>query len=322
MWFFHRKIFVIQLSTLKALMIRLSRQNYDIVTVGCLNSGRAFYRYWAEQKEKVICYFHQYPVKDVSLNVSSENALKYITNKYKQSNITEAITPTLEDLRNFHYAALLEYPEYAKGIAGALFGLFFVRYDDFITDDLSGMYNGKMIWYDGTPVKTDFSSFYDPPFDPRINKSNCYRFMTWTSKDNDCYPKKCALGDHGWQGADGEVHCFSIAYKLSNYTEELYSIDDSLCDIQRKRRHISMYPATFRNKDEYQFIVEKLRDDLNTDQPIFYQYHTVLFGLWYFRGVGYRWNDFSQNSDFGFIDPNFSPQRNISQCYRFLAIPC
>uniref|UniRef100_A0A1I8EL34 Uncharacterized protein n=1 Tax=Wuchereria bancrofti TaxID=6293 RepID=A0A1I8EL34_WUCBA len=163
------------------------------------------------------------------------------------------------------------------------------------------MYGGKMIWYDGTLAKTDFSSFYDSSFNPRVNKSNCYRFMTWAIEDNDfkivafecnqkdlpqkitkyeydwnkniqlvmdkdlSYPKRCALGDHQWKRAN---------------------------------------------------------DDLKIDQPMFYRYHFVLFGLWYFRGAGYRWSDFSQNFNFEFIDPNFNPQLNISQCYRFLAIPC
>uniref|UniRef100_A0A0R3RVP3 Agglutinin_C domain-containing protein n=1 Tax=Elaeophora elaphi TaxID=1147741 RepID=A0A0R3RVP3_9BILA len=198
------------------------------------------------------------------------------------------------------------------------------------------MYVNKIIWYDGTPATTDFSSFYDHSFDPRVNKSNCYRFMTWAIEDNDCktiliknldYPKRCALGDHGWKGADGETHCFSIVYKMSNHTEQLYSIDDSLCRIQRQRKHIAMYPAVFREKEEYEFIIGKLQvihfpDDLKADQPMFYQHHSILFGLWYFRGAGYRWSDLSQNSNFEFIDPNFNPQLNTSQCYRFLAIPC
>ncbi|KAL3986079.1 hypothetical protein ACH3XW_41280 [Acanthocheilonema viteae] len=336
----------------------------------CLNNGHSFYRYSAEQKKKVICYFFQFPIKEVSLNISTENALQRIVLKYKQNNITEAIAPTLEDLRNFHYAALLEYPEYAEGLVGALFGLFFTRENGFVNNDSSGMYGGKMIWYDGTPAKTNFSSFHDPLFNPRVNKSHCYRFMTWATEDNDfkivafeckqkvtiyhyligfsylidlpqktatqeydCetkislanknlnYPKRCALGDHGWEGTDGEVHCFSIVYKMSNHTEQLYSIDDSICRIQRQRTHIRMYPAVFREKKEYEFIMKKLQDDLKTDQPMFYQYHSVLFGLWYFRGAGYRWSDFSQNSNFGFIDPSFNPRLNTSQCYRFLAIP-
>ncbi|VDO57957.1 unnamed protein product, partial [Onchocerca flexuosa] len=109
------------------------------------------------------------------------------------------------------------------------------------------MYGGRMIWYDGTPATTDFSSFYDSSFNPGVNRSNCYRFMTWAIKDNDCkhendwdtkiglvmdkdlsYPRRCALGDHGWQGVDGEVHCFSIVYKMLNYREQLYSIDNSI----------------------------------------------------------------------------------------------
>ncbi|VBB28883.1 unnamed protein product [Acanthocheilonema viteae] len=293
----------------------------DEIANGCLNNGHSFYRYSAEQKKKVICYFFQFPIKEVSLNISTENALQRIVLKYKQNNITEAIAPTLEDLRNFHYAALLEYPEYAEGLVGALFGLFFTRQNGFVNNDSSGMYGGKMIWYDGTPAKTNFSSFHDPLFNPRVNKSHCYRFMTWATEDNDYYPKRCALGDHGWEGTDGEVHCFSIVYKMSNHTEQLYSIDDSICRIQRQRTHIRMYPAVFREKKEYEFIMKKLQDDLKTDQPMFYQYHSVLFGLWYFRGAGYRWSDFSQNSNFGFIDPSFNPRLNTSQCYRFLAIP-
>lgn len=35
---------------------------------GCLSGGRAFYRYSVEQKQKVICYFHQFPIKEVSLS--------------------------------------------------------------------------------------------------------------------------------------------------------------------------------------------------------------------------------------------------------------
>ncbi|VDO41457.1 unnamed protein product [Onchocerca flexuosa] len=58
------------------------------------------------------------------------------------------------------------------------------------------------------------------------------------------------------------------------------------------------------------------------DQPAFYRYHFVLFGLSYFRGAGYRWSDFSQNSNFEFVDPKFNPKLNTSQCYRFLANPC
>ncbi|EFO20703.1 hypothetical protein LOAG_07786 [Loa loa] len=215
-----------------------------------------------------------------------------------------------------------EYPEYAEGLIGALFGLFFIRHHGYINNDSIGMYGGKMVWYDGTPAMTDFSLFYDHSFNPRVNKSNCYRFMTWAIENNDCYPKRCALGDHGWKGDDDEVHCFSIVYKMSNHTEQLYSIDDSICRIQRQRKRIAMYPAVFRGKDEYEFIVGKLQDDLQIDQPMFYRYHFVLFGLWYFRGAGYRWSDFSQNSNFEFIDPNFNPQLNTSQCYRFLAVPC
>ncbi|VDO80438.1 unnamed protein product [Onchocerca flexuosa] len=45
--------------------------------------------------------------KNRSLNVSTENILQQTIQKYKQNNITEAIAPTLEDLRNFHYSALL-----------------------------------------------------------------------------------------------------------------------------------------------------------------------------------------------------------------------
>uniref|UniRef100_A0A1I7W4U9 Glycoprotein n=1 Tax=Loa loa TaxID=7209 RepID=A0A1I7W4U9_LOALO len=246
-----------------------------------------------------------------------------------------------------------EYPEYAEGLIGALFGLFFIRHHGYINNDSIGMYGGKMVWYDGTPAMTDFSLFYDHSFNPRVNKSNCYRFMTWAIENNDSlvnnfedlpektikheydwdpkiklvmdkdlsYPKRCALGDHGWKGDDDEVHCFSIVYKMSNHTEQLYSIDDSICRIQRQRKRIAMYPAVFRGKDEYEFIVGKLQDDLQIDQPMFYRYHFVLFGLWYFRGAGYRWSDFSQNSNFEFIDPNFNPQLNTSQCYRFLAVP-
>ncbi|VDN91621.1 unnamed protein product [Brugia pahangi] len=214
-----------------------------------------------------------------------------------------------------------EYPEYAEGLLGALFGLFFIRQNGFVNNDSTGMYGGKMIWYDGTLAKTDFSSFYDSSFNPRLNKSNCYRFMTWAIEDNDCNPKRCALGDHQWKRANGEIYCFSIVYKISNHTEQLYSIDDTLCAIQRQRKHIAMYPAIFQDKNEYQFIMQKIQHDLKIDQPMFYRYHFVLFGLWYFRGAGYRWSDFSQNFNFEFIDPNFNPQLNRSQCYRFLAIP-
>lgn len=79
-----------------------------------------------------------------------------------------------------------EYSEYAEGLVGAMFGLFFIRQNGFINNDSSGMYGGKMIWYDGTPVTMDFGSFYDPSFNPRVNTSNCYRFMTWAIEDNDC----------------------------------------------------------------------------------------------------------------------------------------
>ncbi|VIO99429.1 Uncharacterized protein BM_BM1106 [Brugia malayi] len=307
----------------------------------------------------------------VSLNISTENALQRVIQKYKQNNITEAIAITLEDLSNFHCAALLEYPEYAEGLLGALFGLFFIRQNGFVNNDSTGMYGGKMIWYDGTLAKTDFSSFYDSSFNPRLNKSNCYRFMTWAIEDNDfkimafecnqkvainhyligfsylidlprkitkyeynwnkntqlimdkdlSNPKRCALGDHQWKRANGEIYCFSIVYKMSNHTEQLYSIDDTLCAIQRQRKHIAMYPAIFQDKNEYEFIMQEIQHDLQIDQPMFYRYHFVLFGLWYFRGAGYRWSDFSQNFNFEFIDPNFNPQLNISQCYRFLAIP-
>ncbi|OZC06988.1 hypothetical protein X798_06033 [Onchocerca flexuosa] len=217
----------------------------------------------------------------------------------------------------------LEYSEYTEGLIGALFGLFFIRQRGFVSNDSSRMYGGRMIWYDGTPATTDFSSFYDSSFNPGVNRSNCYRFMTWAIKNNDfkvmafecnqkiaiyqyligfsylidlprktirhendwdtkiglvmdkdlSYPRRCALGDHGWQGVDGEVHCFSIVYKMLNY------------------------------------------------RPAFYRYHFVLFGLSYFRGAGYRWSDFSQNSNFEFVDPKFNPKLNTSQCYRFLANP-
>lgn len=102
-------------------------------------------------------------------------------------------------MESLYFEVILEYPEYAEGLTGALFGLFFIRQNGFIDNDPSGMYGGKMIWYDGTPAITDFSSFYDHSFNPRVNKSNCYRFMTWAMDDNDCernlklYKNSCIL---------------------------------------------------------------------------------------------------------------------------------
>lgn len=43
----------------------------------------------------------------VSLNASTEMVLNHVKTKFQQGNITESIAPTLEDLRNFHFAALL-----------------------------------------------------------------------------------------------------------------------------------------------------------------------------------------------------------------------
>ncbi|VDK33333.1 unnamed protein product [Gongylonema pulchrum] len=122
----------------------------------------------------------------VNLNASTENVLNNVKKKYNQANITEAIAPTLEDMRNFHYAALLEYPEYAKGAAGAVLGLYFIRYSGYMDRDPSGMYGGKLVWIDGTASQDNFAPFFDQSFDPQVNKSNCYHFMTWIIDENDC----------------------------------------------------------------------------------------------------------------------------------------
>lgn len=79
-----------------------------------------------------------------------------------------------------------EYPEYAGGSAGALLGLYFVRYRGYVDHDLKGLYGGELIWADGTPSQEDFTPLFDITFDPQLNKSSCYHFMTWITVRNDC----------------------------------------------------------------------------------------------------------------------------------------